>query len=109
MEAPAQPPDPGEPAGHQQHPGELRSAAAGRAGPHDRRGHVGQMTAWRIAGLAWLLLAGVPAAAQPAAEPDGYRTEDYRAPTPATLTGARVLTTAEAAALWHARGAVFVD
>jgi PQQ-dependent catabolism-associated CXXCW motif protein len=33
---------------------------------------------------------------------------DYRGPTPATLAGARVLTTAEAAALWKA-GAAFVD
>jgi len=41
-------------------------------------------------------------------EPDGYRMEDYRAPTPATLAGARVVTTAEAAELWKA-GAAFVD
>jgi PQQ-dependent catabolism-associated CXXCW motif protein len=41
-------------------------------------------------------------------EPDGYRMEDYRAPVPATLAGARVVTTAEAAELWKA-GAVFVD
>ena len=42
-------------------------------------------------------------------EPDGYRMEDYRAPTPATLAGARVVATGEAAALWRAGGAVFVD
>lgn len=42
-------------------------------------------------------------------EPDGYRTDDYRAPVPATLTGARVLTTAETEAIWRAGGAVFVD
>ena len=34
--------------------------------------------------------------------------EDYRAPTPATLAGARVVTTADAAELWQA-GAAFVD
>jgi len=34
--------------------------------------------------------------------------EDYRAPTPATLAGARVVTTAEAEKHWKA-GAVFVD
>ena len=41
-------------------------------------------------------------------EPSGYRMDDYRAPTPATLAGARVVTTAEAQLLWK-DGAVFVD
>ncbi len=41
-------------------------------------------------------------------EPAGYRMSDYRGPTPATLAGARILTTAQAAALWKA-GAAFVD
>ena len=36
-------------------------------------------------------------------EPDGYRMEDYRAPVPATLAGVRVLTTAEAEAIWRAK------
>lgn len=42
-------------------------------------------------------------------EPAGYRTESYRAPVPATLAGARVLTTEEVEALWRDRGAAFVD
>jgi PQQ-dependent catabolism-associated CXXCW motif protein len=42
-------------------------------------------------------------------EPDGYRLEHYRSPTPKTLQGARVIITAEAEALWKARTAVFVD
>ncbi|MBV8849463.1 MAG: PQQ-dependent catabolism-associated CXXCW motif protein [Methylobacteriaceae bacterium] len=42
-------------------------------------------------------------------EPTGYRLEDYRAPTPATLSGARVVTTAEAHALWTSKAAAFVD
>jgi PQQ-dependent catabolism-associated CXXCW motif protein len=66
----------------------------------------------RFAGLlvCLLVLAGSPAAAEDAvAEPDGYRMQDYRAPTPATLRGARVLTTAQAAALWRADRAVFID
>jgi PQQ-dependent catabolism-associated CXXCW motif protein len=46
--------------------------------------------------------AGVP-------EPGGYRMEEYKAPTPATLSGARVLTTAEAQALWQDRAAAFID
>lgn len=41
-------------------------------------------------------------------EPAGYRLQDYRAPTPATLQGARVVSTAEAQELWKA-GAAFVD
>ena len=42
-------------------------------------------------------------------EPEGYRTEDYRAPVPDTLAGARVLTTAEAEAIWRAKSGVFID
>ena len=53
--------------------------------------------------------AGHAAPAQDAVpEPEGYRMEAYRAPVPATLEGARVLTTQEAHALWE-EGAVFVD
>jgi PQQ-dependent catabolism-associated CXXCW motif protein len=62
-----------------------------------------------IVGAAILLLACGAARAQPVAEPEGYRAEPYRAPTPPTLAGARVVTTAEAAALWRARDAAFVD
>lgn len=68
------------------------------------------------AALAGLILAAFafvfPAVAQGKGkppEPDGYRTEDYRAPVPATLAGVRVLTTAEAAAVWRAKAGVFVD
>jgi PQQ-dependent catabolism-associated CXXCW motif protein len=42
-------------------------------------------------------------------EPDGYRTEDYRAPVPATLAGVRVLTTSEAETIWRAKAGVFID
>ena len=42
-------------------------------------------------------------------EPDSYRQSDYRAPTPASLKGARVLTTEEAAAMWRAGDAAFID
>jgi len=42
-------------------------------------------------------------------EPDGYRQDNYRAPTPAGLQGARTVTTAEAEKLWRAKAAVFVD
>ncbi|WP_407180541.1 PQQ-dependent catabolism-associated CXXCW motif protein [Bradyrhizobium sp. STM 3562] len=62
--------------------------------------------------LAGVILLGIASAAvaQPnVTEPRDYRTENYRAPVPATLTGARVLTTAEAAAIWRANSGVFID
>src|SRR5258708_10263285 len=46
--------------------------------------------------------AGVP-------ERDAYRLEDYRAPTPATLRGARVIGTDEAEEIWRNHSASFVD
>jgi len=42
-------------------------------------------------------------------EPQDYRTDAYLGPTPATLKGARVVTTDEAHALWRAGTAAFVD
>jgi PQQ-dependent catabolism-associated CXXCW motif protein len=42
-------------------------------------------------------------------EPSGYRSHDYRAPAPARLAGARVVTTAQAEALWQNKAAIFVD
>lgn len=42
-------------------------------------------------------------------EPEGYRIDNYRAPVPATLEGARVLTTAEAQAIWRAKSGAFID
>ncbi|HEY1361993.1 MAG TPA: PQQ-dependent catabolism-associated CXXCW motif protein [Xanthobacteraceae bacterium] len=61
----------------------------------------------------WLLVIFLSAApcghAQEVSEPRGYRTDDYRAPTPATLSGARVVSTAEAEQLWRAGSAVFID
>jgi PQQ-dependent catabolism-associated CXXCW motif protein len=42
-------------------------------------------------------------------EPELYRSENYRAPTPSTLRGARVVSTFEAEAIWKLGSAVFVD
>ena len=42
-------------------------------------------------------------------EPEGFRTDNYRAPVPVTLEGARVLTTAEAEAIWRAKSGAFID
>jgi PQQ-dependent catabolism-associated CXXCW motif protein len=65
----------------------------------------------RFAGLvlAVVLLAPVAARGETASEPEGYRTEDYRSPTPATLKRARVLSTNDAEQLWKDGGAVFLD
>ncbi|MBN9509349.1 MAG: PQQ-dependent catabolism-associated CXXCW motif protein [Alphaproteobacteria bacterium] len=56
-----------------------------------------------------LLLPVLATAGAGAPEPSGYRMKDYRAPTPATLAGGRVLTTAAARALWQDHAAVFID
>ena len=42
-------------------------------------------------------------------EPEGYRTDNYRAPVPATLAGARVLSTEQAEAIWRSGSGVFID
>lgn len=42
-------------------------------------------------------------------EPSSYRTDNYRAPVPATLQGARVIDTQAAEMLWRERSAVFID
>jgi PQQ-dependent catabolism-associated CXXCW motif protein len=55
------------------------------------------------------LLCAAAAAEPPPAEPAGYRLDEYRAPVPATLAGARVLSTEQALALWRDKGGAFVD
>ena len=59
---------------------------------------------WKLAAiiLAACVFAVQANAQQSVPEPDGYRTDDYRAPVPATLAGARVLTTAETETIWRA-------
>jgi PQQ-dependent catabolism-associated CXXCW motif protein len=60
--------------------------------------------------LAFTFALALPAYAQEnAPEPEGYRTDNYRAPVPATLAGARVLATGEAEAIWRAGAGVFID
>ena len=59
--------------------------------------------------LAVLALFALTGAGAPPPEPQGYRMAEYRAPTPATLRGASVLTVEQAYALWQAHGAAFID
>ena len=42
-------------------------------------------------------------------EPTGYRMDEYKAPVPETLKGAKVVGTKEAEALWQEKKAVFID
>jgi PQQ-dependent catabolism-associated CXXCW motif protein len=56
-----------------------------------------------------LVLAALPGRAESPPEPESYRTADYRAATPATLRGARVIATASAAAIWREDASVFID
>jgi PQQ-dependent catabolism-associated CXXCW motif protein len=57
-----------------------------------------------------MLAFSFPAYAQSSVpEPDGFRTDDYRAAVPETLAGARVLGTEDAEAIWRSRKGVFVD
>jgi PQQ-dependent catabolism-associated CXXCW motif protein len=58
--------------------------------------------------LAVMLLAAQARAAE-ISEPEGYRLEDYRAPTPLTLRGATAIGTEEAEQIWRSREATFVD
>jgi PQQ-dependent catabolism-associated CXXCW motif protein len=58
--------------------------------------------------MRWLILFAL-LLASPAVAEDGYRLDNYRAPTPAGLDGARVIDTNEAKALWEGGQAVFID
>ncbi len=64
----------------------------------------------RLAALS-LALAFHPARAEDGrpAEPNSYRMQDFRVPTPATLSGAQVLTSGEAEEHWRKGKAVFID
>jgi PQQ-dependent catabolism-associated CXXCW motif protein len=59
-----------------------------------------------VLGLA--LLTSVSGNARPP-EPEGYRMDDYRAPTPEAVAGAAVLDTEVAHKLWQSGGAVWID
>lgn len=65
-----------------------------------------------IAGLAAVLFAFGPSTGRgdtPVPEPDGYRMDVYRAPTPPTLRGAHVIDTGAAEKMWRGKAALFVD
>ncbi|MFG1330650.1 PQQ-dependent catabolism-associated CXXCW motif protein [Xanthobacter autotrophicus] len=84
--------------------GRAPTAAPGRAGGLARAAFAALCLA--VAPSCFIARAGADEAPP---EPTGYRLDAYRAPTPATLAGAKVLDTQGAAALWRAGTAVFVD
>ena len=99
LEAAAQPADPGEPAARSTRSCSTsacrcstrtigRSPRRRRPSRHDADALAALVAAMRLRALLRRSAAGARA------EPEGYRTENYRAPVPATLAGARVLTTA---------------
>ena len=62
-----------------------------------------------LVGAVVVVFAFAAVAQQDIAEPDDYRMDNYRGPVPATLAGARVLTTGEAEAIWRTSSGVFID
>lgn len=81
----------------------------GAIGEGGRVQHVWLLGLLILTVCAFLLTPDAKAFAEPIAEPQTYRTENYRAPVPATLTGARVIDAIEAERIWQAKGAVFID
>jgi len=67
------------------------------------RNGIALLVAAVILGSAGLALAGG------VDEPPGYRMDEYKAPVPDTLSGAQVVTTQEAEAVWRKKEAVFID
>jgi PQQ-dependent catabolism-associated CXXCW motif protein len=59
------------------------------------------------AALAFALAASAQEPSPP--EPEGYRLDNYHAPTPATLKGATVIDAARAFEIWNNKEAVFID
>jgi len=80
-----------------------------------RAGRLSRFAAARLRGCGFALVGmlalwGAHAAeSMDPTEPDEYRTDNYRAPTPLSLKGARTISTPEAEALWRDKAAVFVD
>jgi PQQ-dependent catabolism-associated CXXCW motif protein len=58
---------------------------------------------------AWLAILLLASAASHAEEPPAYRTSDYRSAVPATLHGAQVIDTEQAAQTWRQNTAIFID
>ena len=66
------------------------------------------MRSGRCLSFAFAFIANLVAHAQPP-EPEGYRMDDYRAPSPATVAGGVMLDTDAAHQLWESGAAVWID
>jgi len=66
------------------------------------------LRAGRCLSFAFAFIANLVAHAQPP-EPEGYRMDDYRAPSPATVAGGVMLDTNAAHQLWESGAAVWID
>ena len=66
------------------------------------------MRSGRCLSFAFAFIANLVAHAQPP-EPEGYRMNDYRAPSPATVAGGVMLDTNAAHQLWESGAAVWID
>jgi PQQ-dependent catabolism-associated CXXCW motif protein len=66
------------------------------------------LRAGRRLSFAFAFIANLVAHAQPP-EPEGYRMDDYRAPSPATVAGGVMLDTDAAHQLWESGAAVWID
>jgi PQQ-dependent catabolism-associated CXXCW motif protein len=66
------------------------------------------LRAGRYLSFAFAFIANLVAHAQPP-EPEGYRMDDYRAPSPATVAGGVMLDTNAAHQLWESGAAVWID
>ncbi|SDP42601.1 PQQ-dependent catabolism-associated CXXCW motif protein [Filomicrobium insigne] len=62
-----------------------------------------------LSGVSDVFAAGGKSVEPLVTEPDTYRTDNYRAPVPATLKGAQVVDVGAAEDLWNAKAAVFID
>ena len=91
----------------------LRRTGAGPAGATVCRRGIGVWLLLACLAGGWGLTPGPAAAAGaesgPVAEPSEYRMDEFRAPTPATLQGARVIDNDQAFDLWKSGTAQFVD
>jgi PQQ-dependent catabolism-associated CXXCW motif protein len=63
----------------------------------------------RLAVAAVAVMLACSASAETVEEPPTYRMDEYRAPVPATLKGAQVVSTEEAERLWREGGTIFID
>ncbi len=71
--------------------------------------HVMKLIAVSLAAVVTLADLSQATDVPPPPEPSDYKSTDYRSPVPATLSGARVVSSADAKVLYDSNSAVFID